>query len=260
MYQTFVHAPVIAKLCALAILVLFAYFVCWFIPRAVLRGIALKRIIAGLVQLEAGADPAPLFEKHKDLAHLWSEYDETLFKQERFDSEQRDYVFDRKRSTVPAEMFFNTQSTVDSYVGAEFFKHVPGILTGIGIIGTFFGILHGLDAFNVSADAAQVRDSLKGLLGSVSEAFAVSAGAIACAMIITLLEKWLLASLYKKSEELAIEIDKLYKAGAGEETLVESSNEGGDAIIVSGALIDSSSGLDVPVAHGNQEPLNGLSN
>ncbi|SEB98628.1 hypothetical protein SAMN02787142_0675 [Burkholderia sp. WP9] len=238
MYQTFVHAPVIAKLCALAILMLFGYFVCWFIPRAILRGAALKRIIAGLMGLEAGADPAPLFEKDKDLAHLWSEYDETLFKQERFDSQQRDYVFDKKRSTVPAEMFFNTQTTVDSYVGAEFFKHVPGILTGIGIIGTFFGILHGLDAFNVSADAAQVRDSLKGLLGSVSEAFAVSAGAIACAMIITLLEKWLLASLYKKSESLAIEIDKLYEAGAGEEMLQDLVQSSADYLSNSKTLKD----------------------
>ncbi|SAK49274.1 Apolipoprotein A1/A4/E domain protein [Caballeronia pedi] len=238
MYQTFVHAPVIAKLCALFILALFGYFVCWFIPRAVLRGIALKRIIGGLMRLEAGADPAPLFEKNKDLAHLWSEYDETLFKQERFDSQQRDYVFDKKRSTVPAEMFFNTQTTVDSYVGAEFFKHVPGILTGIGIIGTFFGILHGLDAFNVSADAAQVRDSLKGLLGSVSEAFAVSAGAIACAMIITLLEKWLLANLYKKSEALAIEIDKLYKAGAGEEMLQDLVQSSADYVSNSKSLKD----------------------
>jgi hypothetical protein len=238
MYQTFVHAPVVAKLCALFILALFGYFICWFIPRAVLRGFALKRIIAGLMRLEEGADPAPLFGKNEDLAHLWSEYDETLFKQERFDSELRDYVFDKKRSTVPAEMFFNTQTTVDSYVGAEFFKHVPGILTGIGIIGTFFGILHGLDAFNVSADAAQVRDSLKGLLGSVSEAFAVSAGAIACAMIITLLEKWLLASLYQKSEALAIEIDKLYKAGAGEEMLQDLVQSSADYLSNSQTLKD----------------------
>jgi hypothetical protein len=158
MYQTIVHAPVVAQVCAFAILVLFVYFLTWFIPRSISRGATLKRIISGLKQLDKGADPAPLFEKNKDLAHLWSEYDETLFDQERFDSHEKAYVFERKRSTVPAEMFFNNQTVVDSFVGAEFFKHVPGILTGIGIIGTFFGILHGLDAFNVSADASQVRD------------------------------------------------------------------------------------------------------
>ncbi|SAK95633.1 Apolipoprotein A1/A4/E domain protein [Caballeronia glebae] len=238
MYQTFVHAPVIAKLCALSILVLFGYFLFWFVPRAVIRGLALKRVIAGLARLKEGEDPGPLFAKNKDLAHLWSEYDETLFKQERFDSGERGYVFDKNRSTVPAEMFFNTQTTVDSYVGAEFFKHVPGILTGIGIIGTFFGILHGLDAFNVGADAAQVRDSLKGLLGSVSEAFAVSAGAILCAMIITLFEKLLLASLYKKSEALVIEIDKLYKAGAGEEMLQDLVQSSADYLSNSKTLKD----------------------
>jgi hypothetical protein len=73
MYQTFVHAPVVAKRGALFILVRFGYFLLWFVPRAILRGIALKRVIAGLTRLKEGDDPESLFAKNKDLAHLWSE-------------------------------------------------------------------------------------------------------------------------------------------------------------------------------------------
>lgn len=45
------------------------------------------------------------------------------------------------RATVPAETFFTEQALVDTPLRTEFFKHVPGILTGIGIIGTFYGLL-----------------------------------------------------------------------------------------------------------------------
>ena len=44
---------------------------------------------------------------------------------------------------MPAEMYFNGQSVVDGRLRAEFFKHLPGLLTGIGIIGTFTGLIGG---------------------------------------------------------------------------------------------------------------------
>jgi hypothetical protein len=219
MIETIVQAPLIAKLCALALLVFVGAFVIRFIPRALGRWSTLNRIIAGLKGFGGGGDPAPLFEKHLDLRHLWSEFDETLFKQQRFDSAEGGYVLDKKRSTVPAEQFFSTQVVVDSYVGAEFYRHLPGILTGIGIIGTFFGILHGLAAFNISDNAQLVRESLGALLHSVSEAFLVSALAISTAMLITVIEKALLAKLYRKTEELVFELDARYTAGAGEQML-----------------------------------------
>jgi hypothetical protein len=54
---------------------------------------------------------------------------------------------------------------------------------------------------------------------SVGEAFLISASAIFAAMVVTFLEKLLLASLYRRTEEIAHAIDACFEAGAGEEYL-----------------------------------------
>ena len=159
------------------------------------------------------------FQKDKSLGHLWDEYKDTLHEQRELDSNSLQYEVVARRSTVPAEAFFTPQTLVDTPLKTEFFRHLPGILTGIGIVGTFTGILIGLQSFQVSADANVVRNSLNTLLSGVREAFVVSALAIGLAMIITLAEKLTIAGLYKKVEHLCQLLDGLYQAGAGEEYL-----------------------------------------
>ncbi|CAP40556.1 putative membrane protein [Bordetella petrii] len=153
----------------------------------------------------------------KRLRHLWQEYDQTLHAQyEERDGQLQIGVI---RSTIPAEMYFNDQYVVDSHLRTEFFKHLPGIFTGLGIVATFGGIIDGLKQFQVSEDTAVVRNSLEILMQSVGHAFLVSACAIALAMLYTLLEKLLLASLYRKTEDISQTIDAHFKSGAGEEYL-----------------------------------------
>jgi hypothetical protein len=121
------------------------------------------------------------------------------------------------RATVPSELYFNSQFVVDGRLRTEFFKHLPGLFTGIGIIGTFSGLITGLNAFQLSENASTVRASLVSLMNSVGEAFVVSATAISAAMVVTFIEKLLLASLYRRTEDIAHAIDASFDAGAGEE-------------------------------------------
>ena len=108
---------------------------------------------------------------------------------------------------------------VDSRLRTEFFKHLPGILTGLGIIGTFLGLLQGLRAFRITEDTQVVRASLEALLQGVFHAFLVSAVAIGLAMLITVIEKWVTSGLYRRVEELAFLLDGMFESGAGEEYL-----------------------------------------
>jgi len=149
----------------------------------------------------------------------WQEFKETLHEQKEVNARTGVYETVAVRSTVPAEAFFSTQALVDSRLSTEFFKHLPGIFTGIGIIGTFFGLLQGLRAFHVSENPQIARDSLNLLLHGVSEAFIVSASAITLAMVVTFAEKLLVSGLYRKVEEPAQLLDSMFEAGAGEEYL-----------------------------------------
>ncbi len=200
-------------------------FVIWYWrPSWRLRG-TLKSVIPALQALKTGADIAPvdrdqiaqILVRDATLAHLWSEYTETLHEQhDLVDGERRLIAV---RATVPAEVFFNTQVLVDTPLNTEFFRHLPGLLTGIGIIGTFSGLILGLSGFEPTGSAEAVKVSLGALMEGVQEAFYASAVAITAAMVITFVEKRELNRRYKQIEQLAQAIDTLFEAGAGEEYL-----------------------------------------
>jgi len=152
------------------------------------------------------------------LRACWDEFSDTLHGQKRADSQGVMQV-NRYRATALANSFFTEQIVITTPLKAEFFKHLPGILTGIGIIGTFLGLILGLFTFDISKDAEKVRESLRNLLSSVGNAFIVSLTAIAMAMWITWLEKRTINKLYTELDELCGVIDSLFEAGAGEEYL-----------------------------------------
>lgn len=154
----------------------------------------------------------------KSLTHLWSEYSKTLHPQRDDDSLGQTRIV-RWRATALAETFFTEQAIVDSRLRTEFFKHLPGVLTGLGIIGTFLGLIKGLINFDVSLDPTQAQNQLRSLVNSVGHAFFVSASAIGMAMVFTWIEKSLVTARYRQVEELRELIDSLFRGGAGEEYL-----------------------------------------
>lgn len=191
---------------------------------------ALTEIIDKLVAARASgsADLKSCFSGDERIASIWKEYSDTLHVQKAFDPSTGGMITTAVRSTGPAEVYLSPQAIIDGRIHAEFFKHLPGIFTGIGIIGTFFGLLNGLSGFEISDNPATAQASLSELLRGVSEAFVVSATAIFLAMLCTVLEKYQLNSLYRKVARIAHEIDGAYESGAGEEylaRLVNSSEE-----------------------------------
>lgn len=157
--------------------------------------------------------------KSATLSHIWREYAKTLHPQRVVDDSGRSQI-NFWRATALADNFFTEQAIVDSRLATEYHKHVPGILTGLGIIGTFLGLIIGLTRFNLNGiNPDQVNGKLAELIESVSHAFWVSGIAIALAMFITWAEKSLIAARYKQVETLRELVDSLFKGGAGEEYL-----------------------------------------
>lgn len=154
-----------------------------------------------------------IFKNTGVLEHLWQEYADSLHKQ------LGAGLPVRFRSTMPAGVVFRPDVLVDIPVRADFFKHLPGLFTGVGIIGTFYGLLIGMQSFVVSENPVVVRSSLTRLLHGVSEAFLVSAAAITLAMIVTFIEKLIVSRLNAKVENLVQLLDGLFEGGAGEEYL-----------------------------------------
>lgn len=152
----------------------------------------------------------------KPASHLWDEYSDTLHELKRASNGELSVT--EIRATVPAETYFTRDVLVDSRLLDDFSRHVPGVLTGLGIIGTFAGLLDGLASFNPSSPEAAVA-GLKPLMNGVEHAFIASATAIGCAMLVLFAGRLMLAWLYRMVEKLVHGIDALYATGAGEEYL-----------------------------------------
>ena len=202
--------------------------ICHFIVQYFLRALALR---TQLQELTSAISSIKSHEQHAssikdslgrlfrgtDLAFFWDEYEETLHEQKY--SLGGELRVEAVRSTVPAEAFINLDTVVDPKLGAEYFKHLPGILTGMGIIGTFYGLIEGLAGFNPSATPDELKIGLDELFRHVRAAFVFSGFAISFAILITLVEKWLYASCAKWVSQLSQALDGLFRAGVGEEYL-----------------------------------------
>lgn len=154
------------------------------------------------------------------LNQAWLNYKQTLHDV----YETKDGVDDiaYSRTTVPSEVFFTESIVVDMPLKVEFYKHLPGLITGIGIIATFAGLLMGLWAFDPAGNPDKVQDSLALLLTGVAEAFMASALAIAAAMVITWREKSWLRQCYAQLQRLNTAIDNAFiPDDSGEEYLAK---------------------------------------
>ncbi|MCZ8016126.1 MAG: hypothetical protein O9274_10545 [Limnobacter sp.] len=158
------------------------------------------------------------------LEKAWKDFAKTLHPQTgMINGVKRNRKF---RLTVPVTTHFSASTVIDRPLGVEYFKHLPGILTGIGIIGTFSGLLFGLSNFDASS-VENMNQSITLLIGGVRDAFYASTAAICAAMVITHWEK----SLYRKNlaalDDLVDAMNGLFEPGVGEEylaTLVQHSS------------------------------------
>ena len=219
LFSTLLHWGVGALL-ALALL----SFLIQFVRPALRVSGALKLARQGIASLKA---QGPVLDLDRvagtamggaQLSHCWTEFRDTLHGQKLPDDYGALQVV-RWRATALASGFFTEHALVDGPLRTEFYKHLPGMLTGLGIIGTFSGLILGLQGFQVTDDANQVRQSLATLIQSVGGAFIISGVAIVLAMLVTLAEKWFVNRLYTAVEAFCGLIDSLFDAGAGEEYL-----------------------------------------
>lgn len=227
MWIEYWHIVIVA---ALLILISIGFFFRFVVPALRLAG-ELKTAIAALrdVRSRLNGNVVELGEIESTamsgpaLSHLWTEYAKTLHPQSE-DGESGQSKIVRWRATALADNFFSEQAVVDTRLKTEYYKHLPGILTGLGIIGTFTGLIIGLGRFKVPKDLTKVQEQLGQLIDSVGHAFYVSAAAIALAMLFTWVEKSLVAARYRQVESLRELVDSLFKGGAGEEYLERLAN------------------------------------
>ncbi len=112
------------------------------------------------------------------------------------------------RNTQSVSLHLNDASIIFPQLSLDFYRAVPNLLTGAGILGTFLGLAAGVGAAAsglTSGDPQQVIDSLRHLLGGASLAFLTSIAGIACSMTFVIFER-------DRSRKLHLAVDQWVKS------------------------------------------------
>ena len=114
---------------------------------------------------------------------LWKPYQTNnvkLFRNERLGSLFTDFIFELNREDDAENAYYRpsiddyiNEDLVDSVMHRNELNQVPGLLTGLGILGTFIGLSIGLEHFNTGT-TAQMTDSIEPLMNGIKVAFHTS--------------------------------------------------------------------------------------
>lgn len=146
-------------------------------------------------------------EKNKILGKVWCEFEASLIKKQ-----------NSVTTTMDSSVYFNEYILVDVPLKLEVMRNIPGILTSLGIVGTFIGVLTGLSDYKPD-NIEMVRVSVTHLLSGVNAAFCNSLGAISCALIFTLFEKIYTNNLYSQVISLQQAINRVFNRSVSEDYL-----------------------------------------
>ncbi|RBQ31450.1 hypothetical protein CRU92_06670 [Arcobacter sp. FW59] len=154
---------------------------------------------------------AEIEKSDKTLKNIWNEFDESLIKKQSL------YGKLLIRNSIDSEYFFN-KDTMISHIGSKLYSAIPGILLGIGLLGTFFGLYVALVQLNVS-DADQLSESIKILINMAGVKFAASIWGLFLSILFTLFDKVLEFGLDSKLEKIQKQINEMFQRETAEQNL-----------------------------------------
>lgn len=123
-------------------------------------------------------------------------------------------------SNCQSDDFFNVTNLI-SDINVSFYQNLPGISTGLGILGTFIGLSIGL----VTIDTKKLQESVERLLGGMSTAFITSLLGLLAAVLFTYLTSKYLKAFEQSVSELSNRIDHLFTICTAETWLAKNYEE-----------------------------------
>jgi DNA anti-recombination protein RmuC len=121
-----------------------------------------------------------------------------------------------KSHSTGAESIISPAHIAYRIVNSEFTRHLPGIATAVGIIGSFIGLTGGLSHYNPDSNASVIL-----LIKEVKLAFFGSLGAIVVAVGVTYFEKDRTNKLVNRISDLVDLIDELHPVKPAEVQLID---------------------------------------
>lgn len=135
----------------------------------------------------------------KSLSRAWTRYQQT-------------FLEPQNKTEEEAEAYFTESAVVGGALNLRYWKAVPNLLVGIGILGTFVGLTLGISGFETQS-VDSVRTSIEGLLSGMATAFVSSIAGMALSLTFNIFEKWQFGQLNQALTRLCGELDAQYLMG-----------------------------------------------
>jgi len=110
------------------------------------------------------------------------------------------------RNTMQVKSLFNMEEVIERQINVRLFTSVPNMLTGLGLLFTFVGLVIGIGEASSGLSSANIeaaKQSLNPLLSGASIAFTTSIMGIICSMIFSLFEKQRFFKLENEVEQFS---------------------------------------------------------
>lgn len=175
-----------------------------------------KKAIEGISNIETFTQKVEIIKQEVDkIDHfkpIWYEFMETLIP-----IKDKNKLIGYK-NTAQAELYINKDTIIYQQAPVDVFEAIPGILTGLGLVGTFTAITIALMGFDVTT-AETLQTSVENLLSGLSIKFLSSLAGILCAIVFIAFKKNLLVELEKKLYGIQIKLNKIFPRRTAESFL-----------------------------------------
>lgn len=151
----------------------------------------------------------------KTQSYLWETYrnENSLFTNTTLSKRYNEFRIERKRLNMLSqggrcdiEDYINEQ-LIDSQIKKGIVSIVPGVMTGLGILGAFIGLSFGLQNFNTGS-AAQITNSIAPLMDGIKVAFHTSIYGMVFSLVYNFVYKKTLEDAYQAIDEF---LEAFYK-------------------------------------------------
>ena len=153
------------------------------------------------------------FARKGELTEAWQEFENSLITRQRDENQGVIYKTDE------ASLFFSEDRLLGQYMNLRYWNSIPALLVGLGILGTFVGLVWGLIPFS-SIDftkTEEIQEAIRELLSGVSTAFVTSVWGMLASLLFNGLEKWGIGRVSRAIANLQRALDRLFTLTTQEE-------------------------------------------
>lgn len=158
--------------------------------------------------------------------YLWEKYNgengETLFQNNYLVESYKKYTFERNRLASISENKYKcdvsdyiNEEMIDALMKKNVYNLVPGVMTGLGILGTFVGLSFGLQNFN-TGNTEEIEASIAPLMNGIKVAFHTSIYGMLFSLVFNYVYKETLEDAYIAVDEFLKVFDNYVDSNASD--------------------------------------------